>query len=100
MSSEYGDRQHGNRAEYRDRDGYAMTCGEIAKLVGITAGGVWMVERAVVRKLWRMKLPSRQRPETAMTPDERERWNWQHRTYDCLVPPESHRPGDAIRYDL
>jgi hypothetical protein len=30
-----------------------LTEAEVAKIVGITRGGVFMAERAIIRKLWR-----------------------------------------------
>ena len=46
--------------------GMAMTQEQVAKIVGITRGGVFMSERYAIRKLWRMQL----RHERAGTFDE------------------------------
>jgi hypothetical protein len=32
-----------------------MSHREIAEVLGITRGGAWMAERAIIRKLWRRK---------------------------------------------
>lgn len=54
MSREFGDKLGHHRAN--QRDGYAMSIGDVARVVGGTAGGVWVAERAIVRRLWRMTL--------------------------------------------
>ena len=56
-----GARDRSKSKEFHNRaDGaqYAMSCAEVGKVLGITWGGVWNVERHAIRKLWRMTLPS------------------------------------------
>lgn len=52
-----GPKQADSRAA-ADAHTYAMSCKEVAALMGISVAGVWMGERYAIRKLWRMTLPS------------------------------------------